>query len=40
MAATVSPAEQYDGTPFTAQGFERAPALHHLNDWLAELMTR
>lgn len=34
-----TPAERYDGTPFTARGFERVPALHHLNGWLAELMT-
>jgi hypothetical protein len=34
-----TPAERYDGTPFTARGFERVPALHHLNGWLTELMT-
>jgi transposase InsO family protein len=34
-----TPAERYDGTPFTARGFERVPALHHLDGWLTELMT-
>jgi transposase InsO family protein len=34
-----TPAERYDGTPFTARGFERVPALNHLQGWLAELMT-
>ena len=34
-----TPAERYDGTPFTARGFERVPALDHLQGWLAELMT-
>jgi transposase InsO family protein len=33
-----TPAERYDGTPFTARGFERIPALDHLQGWLAELM--
>ena len=33
-----TPAERYDGTPFTARGFERVPALDHLQGWLAELM--
>jgi transposase InsO family protein len=32
-------AECYDGTPFTARGFERVPTLEHLQAWLAELMT-
>jgi len=34
-----TPAERFDGTPFTARGFERVPALHHLNGWLTQLMT-
>jgi transposase InsO family protein len=34
-----TPAERYDGTPFTARGFERVPALDHLQDWLVDLMT-
>ena len=34
-----TPAERYDGTPFTARGFERVPSLEHLHSWLAELMT-
>jgi transposase InsO family protein len=34
-----TPAERYDGTPFTARGFERVPSLEHLNGWLMELMT-
>jgi transposase InsO family protein len=33
-----TPAERYDGTPFKARGFERVPALDHLQGWLAELM--
>jgi len=33
-----TPAERYDGTPFTARGFERVPALDHLQSWLANLM--
>ncbi len=33
-----TPAERYDGTPFTARGFERVPALEHLHGWLLELM--
>jgi transposase InsO family protein len=33
-----TPAERYDGTPFTARGFERVPALDHLRGWLTELM--
>lgn len=32
-----TPAERFDGTPFTARGFERVPALDHLQGWLAEL---
>jgi len=34
-----TPAERYDGTPFTARGFERVPSLRHLQGWLTELMT-
>ena len=34
-----TPAERYDGTPFTARGFERVPALDHLQGWLAALLT-
>ncbi len=33
-----TPAERFDGTPFTARGFERVPALDHLQGWLADLM--
>jgi transposase InsO family protein len=33
-----TPAERYDGTPFTARGFERVPSLEHLQGWLLELM--
>ena len=33
-----TPAARFDGTPFTARGIERVPALHHLQGWLAELM--
>jgi len=33
-----TPAERYDGTPFTARGFERVPRLEHLQSWLMELM--
>jgi transposase InsO family protein len=33
-----TPAERYDGTPFTAQGFERVPSIEHLQSWLMELM--
>lgn len=33
-----TPAERYDGTPFTDRGFEHVPALEHLQGWLAELM--
>jgi len=34
-----TPAERFDGTPFTARGFERVPALDHLQGWLIDLMT-
>jgi transposase InsO family protein len=33
-----TPAERFDGTPFTARGFERVPALDHLQGWLTDLM--
>jgi len=33
-----TPAERYEGTPFTDQGFEHVPALEHLQGWLTELM--
>jgi hypothetical protein len=33
-----TPAERWDGTPFTDHGFEHGPALEHLQGWLAELM--
>jgi putative transposase len=33
-----TPAERYDGTPFTDRGFEHVPALEHLQGWLTELM--
>ena len=33
-----TPAERYDGTPFTDRGFEHVPALEHLHDWLTDLM--
>lgn len=33
-----TPAERYDGTPFTARGFERVPSLEHLQGWLTNLM--
>ena len=33
-----TPAERFDGTPFTDRGFEHVPALLHLQGWLAELM--
>ena len=33
-----TPAERWDGTPFTDQGFEHVPALEHLQGWLTELM--
>ncbi len=32
-----TPAERYDGTPFTDRGFENIPALSHLQGWLEEL---
>ena len=39
ISSGLTPAERYDGTPFTARGFERVPALDHLQGWLASLMT-
>ena len=33
-----TPAERYEGTPFTDQGFEHIPAIEHLQGWLTELM--
>jgi transposase InsO family protein len=33
-----TPAERYDGTPFTDRGFEHVPALEQLQGWLIELM--
>jgi transposase InsO family protein len=33
-----TPAERWDGTPFTDRGFEHIPALEHLQGWLTELM--
>ncbi len=34
----VTPAERYDGTPFTDRGFEHIPALAHLQPWLEGIM--
>jgi transposase InsO family protein len=34
----LTPAERFDGTPFTDRGFENIPSLEHLQNWLAELM--
>ncbi len=33
----LTPAERYDGTPFTDRGFDNVPALKHLVPWLDEL---
>ena len=33
----LTPAERFDGTPFTDRGFDHIPALAHLQPWLAEL---
>ena len=33
-----TPAERWEGTPFTDRGFEHVPALEHLQGWLTELM--
>ena len=35
-----TPPERHDGTPSTARGFERVPALEHLQGWLLELYAR
>jgi transposase InsO family protein len=35
----VTPAERYDGTPFTDRGFQNIPALAHLQDWLLRAMS-
>ena len=32
-----TPAERYDGTPFTDRGFDNVPALAHLEGWLEDL---
>ncbi|MBJ7598021.1 integrase core domain-containing protein, partial [Candidatus Nephthysia bennettiae] len=34
----LTPAERYDGTPFTDVGFQHIPALSHLQGWLEEVM--
>jgi transposase InsO family protein len=34
----LTPAERYNGTPFTDRGFENIPALEHLQPWLEEVM--
>ncbi len=34
----LTPAERYDGTPFSDRGFENIPALAHLTDWLEQTM--
>jgi transposase InsO family protein len=34
----LTPAERYNGTPFTDRGFENIPALAHLQPWLQEVM--
>jgi transposase InsO family protein len=33
-----TPAERWDGTPFTDQGFEHIPTLEHLQGWLSDMM--
>jgi transposase InsO family protein len=33
----LTPAERFDGTPFTDRGFENIPALQHLMPWLEDL---
>jgi len=33
----LTPAERYDGTPFTDRGFENIPALLHLQTWLEDV---
>ncbi len=34
----LTPAERYDGTPFTDRGFENIPALAHMRDWLQAIV--
>jgi len=34
----LTPAERYDGTPFTDRGFENIPSLAHLETWLQALL--
>jgi len=34
----LTPAERFDGTPFTDRGFANVPALERLQNWLTELM--
>ena len=34
----LTPAERYNGTPFTDRGFQNVPALAHLPLWLTEVM--
>ncbi len=34
----LTPAERFNGSPFTDRGFEHILALQHLQSWLAELM--
>jgi transposase InsO family protein len=34
----LTPAERYNGTPFTDRGFQNIPALAHLQPWLQEVM--
>jgi transposase InsO family protein len=33
----LTPAERFDGTPFTDRGFDHIPALQHLTSWLEDL---
>jgi hypothetical protein len=33
----LTPAERYNGTPFTDRGFENIPALLHLRTWLEDV---
>jgi transposase InsO family protein len=35
----LTPAERYNGTPFTDCGFQNIPVLAHLQDWLEEVMS-
>ena len=35
----ITPAERYNGTPFTDRGFENIPALRHLVAWLVPVRT-